>query len=55
MHQSDDAVWEQINAAQEHVDQGLAAWPGQSYEQGVADALRWAQGDSDYAPMEEEE
>jgi len=53
--QDDDAVWDQINAAQEHVDEGKVAWPGMSYEQGVANALRWVLGEDEFAPMEEED
>lgn len=33
---------------------GPSRWPGMTYEQGVDDALRWAVGDSDDAPGEDE-
>jgi len=29
-------------------------WPGMSYEEGVAAALRWVLGESDEKPMEDE-
>lgn len=52
---TEDEIWEQIDAAQAHVDQGKVAWPGMSYEQGVAEGLRWALGDSDEAPMQDDD
>lgn len=32
---------------------GPSKWPGMSYEMGVANALNWALGDQDEAPMDD--
>ena len=40
------------NWAAEGIDEGRH-YPGMSYEQGVADALHWMQGDSDNGPHED--
>lgn len=40
-----------LNRAGEAQDTGRSAWPGMSYEDGVAEALRWVLGLSDDNPM----
>lgn len=45
---------EQLNRAADQVEKGGSRWPGMSYEEGVSNALRWARGDSDEEPMEDE-
>lgn len=44
---------EQMNRAQDQVDQGSSTVPGMSYEEGVVYALSWVTGDSDDLPMED--
>lgn len=51
---TDDEVQEQIDLASEAAVTGQSQWPGMTYEQGVDNALRWALGETDDAPMEEE-
>lgn len=43
----------QLNAAQEQVDDGGSKFPGMSYEEGVANALRWAAHGTGDAPMDD--
>lgn len=51
----EDDINEQINAAQDSIDEhGGTQWPGMSYEQGVQAGLRWAIGDDETPPMDEE-
>lgn len=47
---NEDQIWQQIDKA-EH--EGATYWPGESYERGVAEALRWALGEGEEPPMEE--
>lgn len=47
-------VDEVLNKAQEAEDEGVANWPGQTYEQGVAAALMWVLGHTNDNPMEDE-
>lgn len=47
-----DEIDEQVNLAVDTEDR--SRWPGMSYEAGVSAALRWATGESDQAPMDEE-
>lgn len=45
----------QINIAYESIDGVGSKWPGMSYEQGVVAALDWVLGNTDIAPMAEDE
>lgn len=45
MGPDEDAVNEVLNQCEEQEDEGRSRWPGMSYEQGVAAAIRWMQGD----------
>jgi hypothetical protein len=48
---SQEEIDNQLNLAQEAEMNGTTAWPGMSYEQGVAAALMWATGQSNDLPM----
>lgn len=50
-----DVVDGQLNLASESMEKGSSRWPGMSYEQGVDAAIRWMMGESDEAPMEEDD
>ena len=51
MEPDQDAIDDVLNQCAEQEDEGCSRWPGMSYEQGVAAAIRWMQGDS-ANPME---
>lgn len=51
---TDDEINEQVTEAMTAQEEGSSRWPGMSYEQGVETALRWALGDDDIPPMEDE-
>lgn len=55
LKRTEDEVWEQVNQAEEQTLQGGTKWSGMTYEQGVANAIRWMTGDDDTPPMEDEE
>lgn len=55
LERTEDQVWEQLNAAEEQMMKGGTKWSGMTYEQGVANAIRWMVGDDDTPPMEDEE
>jgi len=42
-----------VNDAYENIEEGTTRWPGMTYEQGVADALQWVNGDREESPFEE--
>ncbi len=42
-----------LNKASEGIDKG-SKWPGQSYEEGVKDAIEWLLGYTDSDPMGDE-
>ena len=46
---------DQLAKAGESTMEGLARWPGMTYEQGVEAALLWVTGESDEAPMDGDE
>lgn len=50
---TEDEIQDQISEALAAQDEG-SRWPGMSYEQGVEAALRWAIGEDDQPPMEDE-
>ncbi len=50
---TENEIDEVLNKADEQLDSGTK-WPGMSYEEGVAAALRWVLGDSDDDPMSED-
>lgn len=50
---TDDEIQDQIDEALD-AQSGGSRWPGMSYEQGVEAALRWAVGEDDQKPMEDE-
>lgn len=45
---------DQVNRAQDQIDEGTSTVPGMSYEEGVVYALQWVTGDSDDLPMEDD-
>jgi hypothetical protein len=47
-------IEEQINKAIPSIEKGRSDVPGMTYEEGVDNALRWALGDSDDAPIEDD-
>lgn len=49
-YEIEDQLAEAINS----MDSG-SKWPGMSYEEGVAAALRWVLGHSENRPMEDED
>lgn len=49
----EDEIQVVIDDAHDSIDEGRSRWPSMTYEQGVADALRWISGDRDEAPFEE--
>jgi len=49
---SDDQIQDEIAKTLPALEQGKTAVPGMTYEDGVDAALRWAQGDTDDAPMD---
>lgn len=51
---TEDEINDQIDAAMAQMDEGGSRWPGMTYEQGVEAALRWAVGDEEMPPMDEE-
>lgn len=51
---SDEQINEQLNRAAANIARGRSLWPGMSYEEGVDNALRWAMGWIEDAPMEDE-
>lgn len=54
MEPTTDEIEEQLTKAIEQNHKGASRWPGMSYEQGVENALRWATGETDDKPMEDE-
>lgn len=51
---TDDEIEDQIGEADASLETGGSRWPGMTYEQGVSAALRWATGEEEIPPMEEE-
>lgn len=47
-------IEEQMEKAGDQVIEGNTKVPGMTYEEGVDNALRWALGDSDDAPIEDD-
>lgn len=47
-------IEEQMHKAEDTVMEGGSKVPGMTYEEGVDNALRWALGDSDDKPIEDE-
>lgn len=54
MEPTQEQIDDQINLTLAAVESGVSAYPGMTYEQGVDNALRWANGDTDDPPMEDE-
>jgi len=54
MEPTADELEEQLVKAIEQNTKGSSRWPGMTYEQGVENALRWAVGEVDEKPMEDE-
>lgn len=48
-----EEIDEQLNKAADATDEGRSNWPGMTYEEGVAAAIRWMIGD-DTPPMDDE-
>lgn len=44
---SDEEISQVLNECMEAEDEGSSQWPGMSYEQGVAAAVRWMLGEGD--------
>jgi hypothetical protein len=53
IERTDDEINDVLNKCSEQSDAGGSKWPGQTYEDGVAAALRWVTGDDDNNPMED--
>jgi len=53
VRRSEEEIDRVQNWAEDHVERGEQSFPGMSYEDGVANALRWVLGQSDDAPDEE--
>ena len=51
IQRSDEEIDEVLNAAAEATFSG-SRWPGESYEEGVTNAIRWLLGIIDDSPME---
>jgi hypothetical protein len=49
-----DQIDAQLERTIPAIERGQSQWPGMSYEQGVDAALRWATGETDDPPMEDE-
>lgn len=47
-------IQDEIAKAEESVAEGRTRWPALSYEEGVSAALRWAIGETEDRPMEDE-
>jgi hypothetical protein len=43
-------VCEVLNEVEEQIERGGSRFPGMTYEQGIAEALKWAIGDTDEHP-----
>ena len=52
MEPDQDVIDNVLNQCAESEDEGASRWPGMSYEQGVAAAIHWMQGDAQN-PMED--
>ncbi len=50
---SNEEIDDVLNATVEAEATGQSRWPGMTYEDGVAAALRWVLGQSDSNPMED--
>ncbi|MDF2915868.1 MAG: hypothetical protein K0S70_85 [Microbacterium sp.] len=50
-----DQIADAENRAQDIIDEGGSRWPGMSYEQGVVNAIRWMNGDTDEDPTRDED
>lgn len=55
MERTDEEITEQIARAAKVCDQIGTKFRGLSYEKGVADALGWAKGDIDDAPLSDDD
>ena len=53
LKRTDDEINKVIQACWDQDDEGESRWPRMTYEQGVAEALRWAIGETDDHPMDE--
>ena len=51
---TDDEIFDQIDKTIEAQESGRSKWSAMSYEQGVDNALRWAIGETDEPPIEDE-
>lgn len=52
MELDQDVIDDVLNQCAEQEEEGRSRWPGMSYEQGAAAAIRWMQGDGP-SPMED--
>lgn len=53
LERTEDEVYRVMNWAQQAMDEGNEHYPGNSYEQGVYEAIAWLIGDESHAPDEE--
>lgn len=49
-----EEIEEQLNLCYEQIDSGKSKYFGMTFEEGVAEAIRWMQGDTEDPPMGEE-
>lgn len=52
MKPTEDDAYSVLNTCMEREDEGTSAFPGMTYEQGVAAALRWCLGEGEN-PLED--
>lgn len=48
-----EEVWDMLNRCAEAFDSGQSAFPGMSYEEGVAAAIRWLTERDEPGPLDE--
>ena len=53
MKRSDSEINDVLNDCSEQEIKGSSRWPAMTYEQGVAEALRWVTGQSEDHPTQE--
>ena len=53
LERTEDEVYRVLNWAQDAIDTGDSKYPGNTYEQGVYEAISWLIGDDSHAPDED--
>jgi hypothetical protein len=54
VQRSDDEINEVLNKADDVLETGRSRYPGMTYEEGVANAIRWLLGHHEDNPIEDE-